>query len=211
MPDSLHWFRNSAEYRALTLQTYRLAAQTLERRVSGKARNAWAVILDADETVLDNSQYFKERSVLGQKFSRPTWHEWTQRKTAGSVPGAADFLKRVQELGGRIAIVTNRAASECPDTEVNFKANGLPFDVILCNADLGNSSKQGRFAQVAKGATPAGLPPLDVVMWMGDNVLDFPGMNQDARLRPERLKEFGERFFVLPNPTYGSWEGSPRQ
>ena len=211
MPDSLHWFRNAAEYRAATLQTYRLAAQVLDRQIAGKASGTWAVILDADETILDNSQYLKERFAVGEKFAPRTWHEWTTRKSAPSVPGAVDFLKHIQEKGGKIAIVTNRAASECADTEVNFKTNSLLYDVILCNADLSNSSKEGRFAQVANGGTPAGLPRLEVVMWVGDNIQDFPGMNQDARNDPARLSEFGERFFVLPNPTYGSWERTIRQ
>ncbi len=211
MPDSLHWFRNAAEYRAATLQTYRLAAQVLDRRVAGKASGTWAVILDADETLLDNSLYLKERFAIGEKFAPRTWREWTSRKSAPSVPGAADFLKLIQAKGGKIAIVTNRAASECADTEVNFKTNGLLYDVILCNPDLSNTSKEARFAQVANGTTPAGLPRLEVVMWVGDNIHDFPSMNQDARNDSARLGEFGERFIVLPNPTYGSWERSPRQ
>jgi len=211
MPDSLHWFRNAAEYRAAALQTYRLAATVLDRRVSGKASGAWAVILDADETILDNSLYLKEQFAIGLKFAPRTWREWTARKSAPSVPGAMDFLKHIREKGGKIAIVTNRAASECDDTEANLKTNGLIYDVILCNADLSNSSKEARFAQVANGATPAGLPRLEVVMWVGDNIQDFPGMNQDARNDPSRLSEFGERFFVLPNPTYGSWDRTPRQ
>lgn len=211
MPDSLHWFRNAAEYRAAALQTYRLAAQVLDRRVAGKANGTWAVILDADETLLDNSLYLKERFAVGEKFAPRTWREWTSRKSARSVPGAADFLKHVLEKGGRIAIVTNRAASECADTEANFKSNGLLYDVILCNPDLTNSSKEARFAQVANGGTPAGLPRLEVVMWVGDNINDFPGLSQDARSDPSRLSEFGERFFVLPNPTYGSWDRTTRQ
>jgi acid phosphatase len=211
MPDSLHWFRNAAEYRAVALQTYRLAAHVLDRRVAGKAAGSWAVILDADETLLDNSQYLKERFAIGEKFAPRTWREWTSRKSAPSVPGAAGFLKHIRELGGRIAIVTNRAAVECDDTEVNLKANGLLYDAILCNPDLGNPSKEARFAQVESGKTAAGLPPLEVVMWVGDNIHDFPGMNQEARSDLSRLGEFGERFIVLPNPTYGSWERTPRQ
>jgi 5'-nucleotidase (lipoprotein e(P4) family) len=211
MPDSLHWFRNAAEYQAIALQTYRLAAEVLDRRVEGKAAGSWAVILDADETLLDNSQYLKERLAVGEKFTSRTWREWTSRKTAPNVPGGADFLLHIHERGGRIAIVTNRASVECEDTEANLKSNGLVYDLILCNPDLTDSSKEARFAQVAHGTTPAGLPPLEVVMWVGDNIRDFPGMTQDARSDPSRLADFGERFIVLPNPTYGSWERTPRQ
>jgi acid phosphatase len=210
MPDSLHWVRNSAEYQAATRQTYRLAALTLERRAAGKPNGAWAVILDADETILDNSEYMKERFAVGSKFTAPTWDEWTRRKSAGTVPGALEFLTRIRELGGRVAIVTNRTQNECADTETNLKSNGLPYDVILCNAEPRGSSKQARFEEVAAGTTPAGLPPLEVLMWVGDNILDFPGLDQDARSQRERLNDFGERFFVLPNPSYGSWEDRPR-
>jgi 5'-nucleotidase (lipoprotein e(P4) family) len=203
--------RNSAEYRAATLQAYRSAALALDRRIAGKPSGAWAVILDADETVLDNSQYSKERFAIGERFSPATWHEWTKRRAAGTIPGAAGFLRHVQQKGGRIAIVTNRAASECADTEAVFRSSGLPFDVMLCNPNLNDSSKQARFDQVANGTTPAGLPPLEVVMWVGDNIQDFPGLSQQSREKADQLADFGDRFIVLPNPSYGSWERSPRQ
>jgi len=60
---------------------------------------------------------------------------------------------------------------------------------------------------VAGGTTPAGLPPLDVVAFVGDNIRDFPGQSQALRGQPdEAFAPFGARFFVLPNPMYGSWE-----
>ncbi|MFI5257962.1 MAG: HAD family acid phosphatase [Gemmatimonadales bacterium] len=55
------------------------------------------------------------------------------------------------------------------------------------------------------------MPPLRVLMWVGDNIQDFPALTQAAmRSAPaSAFDEFGERFVVLPNPMYGSWEGNP--
>ena len=128
-------------------------------------------------------------------------------RRASPLPGAARFLARTRQLGGRIAIVTNRLGSECPDTEAVFKAHALAYDVMLCRPDGGPSDKNPRFEAVAQGTTPAGLPPLDVVAFVGDNILDFPGMRQAARQQGETaFAEFGVRFFVVPNPMYGSWQ-----
>jgi predicted secreted acid phosphatase len=45
-----------------------------------------------------------------------------------------------------------------------------------------------------------------VVAFVGDNIQDFPGQSQAIRERAEEaFAEFGARFFVLPNPMYGSW------
>jgi predicted secreted acid phosphatase len=113
----------------------------------------------------------------------------------------------VRALGGKIAIVTNRAGTECPDTEAVFRAHALAYDVMLCKPDAGPSDKNARFEAVSRGTTPAGLPPLEVVAFFGDNVLDFPEKSQALRREPDdAFADFGARFFVLPNPMYGSWE-----
>jgi predicted secreted acid phosphatase len=113
----------------------------------------------------------------------------------------------VRALGGKIAIVTNRAVTECPDTEAVFRAHGLAYDLMLCKPDAGPGDKNPRFEAVARGTTPAELPPLEVVAFFGDNIQDFPGQGQALRTEPdEAFADFGARFFVLPNPMYGSWE-----
>jgi predicted secreted acid phosphatase len=121
------------------------------------------------------------------------------------LPGASAFLARVRAIGGRIAIVTNRTETECPDTKAVFQAHGLAYDAMLCRPDAGPSDKNPRFEAVARGT--AGLPPLDVVAFVGDNVQDFPGLGQGIRTKgDEAFAEFGGPFFILPNPMYGSWE-----
>ena len=207
LPDAIRWTRDSAEHRALFLQVYRAATAQVEREAAARAAGTWAVVLDADETVLDNSLYQVERARAGQPFDAASWTAWCARREAVPLPGASAFLSRVRALGGRIAIVTNRSATECPDTEAVFRAQGLAHDALLCKPDAGPSDKNPRFEAVERGTTPAGLPPLEVVAFVGDNILDFPEKTQAIRDRgDEAFADFGARFFVLPNPMYGSWE-----
>jgi 5'-nucleotidase (lipoprotein e(P4) family) len=206
-PEAIRWTRDSAEHRALFLQVYRAAAAHVESAAAARAPGTWAVVLDADETVIDNSSYQLERAQAGKPFDAESWRAWCARRAAVPLPGAPAFLSRVRALGGKIAIVTNRSTTECPDTEAVFNARGLAYDVMLCKPDGGPSDKNPRFEAVAHGTTPAGLPPLDVVAFLGDNVLDFPGQSQAIRKQgDEAFADFGARFFVLPNPMYGSWE-----
>ncbi len=206
MPTSLHWFRDSAERRALSLQTYAAASARLEAEATHLAAGSWAVILDADETVIDNSQYQRELWLAGKTgFDEALWTDWVSRAAAPPLSGASEFLDLVHRLGGRIAIVTNRSQSSCDATRTNFTKQDLPYDVMLCKDKDGD--KNPRFNAVAQGGTPLG--PVKVILWVGDNIRDFPGLDQGARLDPARLAEFGTRFFILPNPMYGSWEANP--
>jgi 5'-nucleotidase (lipoprotein e(P4) family) len=204
---AVRWVRDSAEHRALFLQAYRWATAHVERAAATREPGTWAVVADVDETVLDNSLYQVERERQGLGFTRESWKAWTERRAAVPLPGAAAFLARVRSLGGRIAIVTNRRAAECPDTEAVFRAHDLAYDVMLCRGDDGPGDKGPRLEAVARGATPAGLPPLEIVAVLGDNVRDFPGQSQALRAQgDEAFADFGARFIVVPNPMYGSWE-----
>jgi predicted secreted acid phosphatase len=79
---------------------------------------------------------------------------------------------------------------------------------VLCQAP-GESDKNPRFRRVQSGTAAPGVPALTVVAWFGDNILDFPGLSQASREDPAALAEFGRRYFVLPNPMYGSWTQNP--
>lgn len=204
-PDSIRWVRDAAEYRAALLQTYRQALQRVEGAAAARRPGSWAVVLDADETVISNLTYQVERARQGLSFTPDSWHAWVMREEATPLPGAAAFLTRVRELGGRIAIVTNRRAAECDATVAVFRKHTLPHDVVLCRPDEGPSDKNPRFAAVARGDAIPGQGPLEVIAFVGDNILDFPGLSQAAR-DEAALAAFGNRYFLVPNPMYGSWQ-----
>jgi 5'-nucleotidase (lipoprotein e(P4) family) len=207
LPDSIRWVRDSAEYRAATLQAYRGAGASVATLAQGRQPGSWAVVLDADETVISNLQYQIERAQAGLGYTAESWRAWVARREATPIAGAAPFLSRVRDLGGRIAIVTNRLESECADTEAVFKTHHLPYDMMLCRPDGAPSDKNPRFAAVAAGTTKAGGPSLDVVAFLGDNILDFPNLSQTAARKADTaLDAFGVRYFILPNPMYGSWQ-----
>lgn len=204
LPHEVRWVRGSAEYRALLVQTYRFAGEVLAAKAADLEPGTWAVALDADETVIDNSLYQEERARIGEAYTSESWAEWVVRREAPPLPGALGFLARVHELGGKIAIVTNRRHVHCPDTEANFRAFSIPFDVILCRKE--DERKESRWQQVEDG-TASQLPPLEIVMWLGDNIRDFPDLDQDLKSQPEvALERFGIEYFAFPNPMYGSWD-----
>jgi 5'-nucleotidase (lipoprotein e(P4) family) len=205
----VHWVRNSAEYRAACAQTYALATSRIEQLAPELQAGTWAVALDGDETIWSNAEF--QKSLLGGPYSVKAWKAWVARRAATALPGAIAFLTRVRELGGRIAIVTNRAEDECPATADNARQLELPFDLLWCKPE-DTSEKEPRWDAIEAGTTPDGLPPLRIVLWLGDNIHDFPHLEQRMRFEPEAAyRDFGTRFFLIPNPMYGSFVGNARE
>jgi 5'-nucleotidase (lipoprotein e(P4) family) len=209
LPESIRWFRVSAERRAIFLQVYRSASNHVRELAAQRAPGTWAVILDADETLLDNSSYQMRRATLGLGFTIETWNEWVREAQATALPGAAAILALVRQLGGLSAVVTNRDEVVCPDTRRNMEAIGLTADIVLCRVN-GQSDKNPRFQAVQQGTAASGIGPLEVVAWIGDNILDFPSLSQAVRDGQDSgFALFGRTYFMLPNPMYGSWERLP--
>jgi 5'-nucleotidase (lipoprotein e(P4) family) len=201
-PANLHWFRDSAEQKALYTQVYREAtssARTLSRRLPPQS---WAVIMDVDETILDDSEYEKRLALSGQKFDAGTWNGWIEERAAPLLPGAKAFVDTViDELHGQVALITNRSLAQCPATEDNLKKNLVRYTRVLCDP-VGDGNKNARFHKITEGE-PGVAAPLNVLIWVGDNIQDFPLLTQAD---PGSLAQFGVHYFVLPNPMYGSWQ-----
>jgi 5'-nucleotidase (lipoprotein e(P4) family) len=202
----LKWYRRSAERRALAAQAYAVALDKLQEKVAAGITGAWGVVLDIDETTLNNSTYQQERLDLGLGYSPASWTEWVNRKAATPLDGVAPFVHGVKQLGGKVVFVSNRlAATECGPTEANLMAAGLPYDGIFCKTDT--SDKNPRFTALANGTASPSLPALKVILFVGDNILDFPMLSQDLRKQPaSAYAKFGKDFILLPNSMYGSWE-----
>ena len=197
----LRWYQRAAERRALSLQAYAYATAKLEAKVAAGVPASWGVIVDADETIINNSAYQKSRADLGVGYSPGTWTDWVNKKAATAIDGAPAYLARVKALGGKVVIVTNRMKdTECAQTEDNLHALGFVYDQILCRPTGLPSDKNPRFDAVAASG-------MTVLEFVGDNILDFPMLTQEIRKQPDAaFAAFGDRFFLVPNPMYGSFE-----
>ena len=203
LPLEIRWVRTAAEHRATFLQTYRGATEHL-RAMADTLGADWAVIMDADETILDNSLYQRRRARQGLGYTPESWNDWVREEAAPALPGAVAFAQAVEALGGRVVVVTNREDVVCEPTRDNLRELGVPFAAVLCQQN-GVGDKEPRFEAVRLGEG-TGLPPLRVVMWVGDNIGDFPGLSQDVRGEgAAAFDRFGRSYWVLPNPMYGSW------
>jgi len=210
METQVHWMRNSAEFNALSVQAYQTAMAQIEAmHANGELPASWAVTFDADETLISNAQLEKERDELGAGYSSKAWVEWVNRRVAPANPGAVALTERIHELGGYVAVVTNRKVTECDATLENLRNEGIHPDGILCRVTT--SDKSARWAMVEAGRA-GDIPATTLVMWVGDNIHDFPDMEQDHRFDgDDAFSEFGRRFIVIPNPMYGSWTRNARQ
>ena len=212
--DAVVWTQTSAEREALCEQVFAAATAAMRARTQGSGDagaggKPWAVIADIDETMLDNSPYQAALVRDGAAFSPSSWADWCRRAQATALPGAVAFADACRERSVTVFYVTNRDAAVEADTRRNLAACGLPLqagkgvDVVLCRGEVdGASGKQGRRDRVASGH--------DVVLWLGDDLGDFlePAASvaqRQLQVREHRA-EWGSRWFVLPNPMYGSWE-----
>lgn len=207
----LLWMRTSAEYRALAYQGYNVAMNAVKMAVTDPShqRKPLAIVLDADETVVDNTKLMGESIVNGNgRFDAPWWRQAVHQGKSQAMPGAVEFLNEVHKQGVEIFYVSNRYAPVNYDATVqNFKALGFPSvdkdHVLLFEKD---SDKQPRFDMIAK--------KYYVVVYMGDNAGDFPIGTKGKTLAERNAiidahkEDFGTTFVVFPNPAYGSWVSS---
>lgn len=204
----IQWARVSAEHAAVFIETYRAAANRLVSLAAGRQQGSWGVILDADETVLDNSDYELARMPFGGSFDANAWDAWVAKGSAPALPGAVAFTTRVHELGGKVVIVSNRSDKGCPATRINLDRVAIKPDLVLCKTD--RDDKNPRFDAVQNGTAAPGFPAIAILEWVGDNIQDFPHLSQAIRDEPESaFSRFGDTFFALPNAMYGSWQSNP--
>ena len=204
----LLWMRTSAEYRALAYQGYNVAMNAVKMAVTDPShqRKPLAIVLDADETVVDNTKLMGESIANGNgRFDAPWWRQAVHQGKSQAMHGAVEFLNEVHKQGVEIFYVSNRYAPVNLDVTIqNFKELGFPSvdkdHVLLFEKD---SDKQPRFDMIAK--------KYYVVVYMGDNAGDFPIGTKGKTLAERNAiidnhkEDFGTTFVVFPNPAYGSW------
>ena len=220
---SVLYAQSSAEYEASNIQTYVNAKSALDRALNDVTWTAAieqkdnfenkppAIILDIDETVLNNVP-FQARSIMdGQSY--PTgWLEWMLEESSDAVAGVSDFLEYSQSKGVKIFYVTNRIAVAEDATRNNLKKLGLPLDtdrdvLLMKNENGWTSDKVSRRKLVAKDYR--------ILLLIGDQLGDFLPLDEttlelDARkeLADTYKHMWGSKWFMITNPMYGRWEAS---
>lgn len=204
--NALLWQQSSEEYVALCNQIYALARIRLDQGINenDSTEKPLAIIIDLDETVLDNTPFLGKLIELEEEFNKSRWMEWGAEKQAKAVPGALGFLNYVASRNVSIFYVSNRFKEQLSDTQSNLKSLGFPStnreNILLRDID---GSKVERRRRIENNYT--------VLLYIGDNLADFHNDFEDRlslNLKSNNLfkSEFGKKFIILPNPIYGAWE-----
>ena len=220
------WVQRSAEYRAAAAQTYRAATGHLDAALKQADWDALvpeergnparglkpAVILDIDETVLDNSPYQARLVRDGAEYSDPTWDAWVEERKAKALPGVVEFARAANARGITLVYISNRAVHLKQATLENLRSEGLPvaddgvflgLGTVVADCEQDGSEKDCRRQLAGR--------QYRVLMQFGDQLGDFARIHDNSPAGRQALLDryegwFGERWWMLPNPTYGSWE-----
>lgn len=182
-----------------------------------------AAIFDIDETVVDNVEF---QAQLVPPFSEAKFDAWHEANVVPAVPGAKAFVERARKAGVEIFFITNRScdappgsSDPCPQKRItldDLREAGIPFEpgnVMLSGERPGWTQEK----EVRRSAVAA---KYRVIMLFGDDLGDFLSCVRkrvyepctQAATRASRTaaiekhgKYWGEGWYVLPNPMYGSW------
>ena len=214
------FMQKAAEYRALCLQSFNWARIAVDADDKAKKKlpkierkKPRAVVVDIDETMLDNSpaQAFGAKNRLA--FDLKSWYAWGEMRKAKAIPGAVEFANYAKSKNVRIFYISNRDEVQKQATIDNLKAVGFPDisaeNVLLRQVDANNkpiSSKEPRRIDIAK--------TYRIVSLIGDNLNDL-SIAFESKTVVERFAEtdkakdlWGNKFIVIPNAMYGEWESA---
>ena len=219
------WTQRAVEYRANALTVYALARIRLDEALADRSWTAApaeqkgdfqslppAVVLDVDETLLDNSKYQVWMMRTNQSFSTKSWNQFCAAQISAAIPGAVEFTKYADSKGVKVFYVTNRGAETETDTRENMAKLGFPLggnvDTFLMQGEKPDwtGAKSTRRAVIARDYR--------ILLNIGDNLGDFDDRYRSSEA--DRVKAFeagmpywGKQWLMLPNPTYGSFDTAP--
>ena len=215
--------QSSAEYDANNLQTYTGAKLSLDLGLDDKNWTAAieqienftekppAVILDIDETVLNNIPFQARAIIKGESYPNG-WVDWMLEESSTSVAGVKDFLEYAESKGVKVFYVTNRVAIAEEATRNNLRKLGLPLDedrdvLLMKNENGWTSDKVSRRQLISEDYR--------ILLLIGDQLGDFiplqeATVNMDSRqtIATKYKDMWGKKWFMITNPIYGRWEAS---
>ena len=196
---ALNWVTKSREYKAVCLQTYANAWEKVAAAAK-KQKGPWAIVMDLDETVLDNSGYQRRLETSGEAYSQESWEKWVIEEKSGLVPGAKEFIAKVRKLpSARIIFISNRYDRNTGHSRANVKKLGLSADndIYLLRADRSDLKSKRRKEVLTGTGRMKKHGAFKVLAWFGDAAHDVP---DDPKLK------WGTHKFMMPNPVYGNWD-----
>jgi 5'-nucleotidase (lipoprotein e(P4) family) len=228
------WVKYSADYAALTHQVYAVATRDLTRFVADTTWSAMpgqtdaaelppAVILDVDETVINNVSF---QVSFERPFTDRKLEMWDRANVAEPVPGVVEFIAAAREAGVEVFFMTNRPCEQyqgetdaCPQKQTvidGIRELGIdvePEFVMLALEQPGwTGEKLGRRQLIAE--------KYRVIMVIGDDFADFVACARNSYYPPctepatrasrlADLEEYGDYWgngwYILPGPMHGSW------
>jgi len=224
--NSTLWTQTAVEYEGAVRQAYRMAEVMMQRALNDSLWTASleqaeqgsdtyrakppAVVLDVDETVLDNSPYQARLILDDAVYESESWAAWVREEQADPVPGALSFTQAAANRGVQVIYLTNRDASLEAATRANLTALGFPVDDAP-DAVLTQGEREGWASKTARRDWVA--ERYRILLLVGDNFGDFVAEADTSvsarRARGRSFREYwGSRWIVLPNPQYGSWEAA---
>lgn len=198
---AVNWHQHSIERNAIYHEIFFFAEKSIKEKVANShlKSHTWGIIVDIDETLLDNFISFQGRKSDCNQI---------EEIISFTTPGAKNFIESIHKLGGIINLVTNRPITSQKEIISKLKSNHIFFDQILFSNS--NLDKNPRFLSIIQGKPPSQLSSQRIVAWLGDNIEDFPNFHQTALQKIDknnlRYDEFGSEYFIFPNPIYGSWK-----
>ncbi len=219
------WTQRSVEYRGNALTVFALARLRLDEALADRNWTAApaeqkadyqglppAVILDIDETLLDNSRYQVWMLKNNQTFSTKSWNQFCAAQISTAIPGAVDFAKYADSKGVKVFYITNRGVETEKDTRENMARLGFPMggnvDTFLMQGEKPEwgSAKGTRRAVVTRDYR--------VLLNIGDNFGDFDdryrtGVAEREKAFDADLAYWGRQWLMIANPTYGSFDTAP--
>lgn len=224
--NTVAWTQTAVEHDLILREIYRVAQEKLAPALADRSWDALphgerdtnpknlppAVILDVDETVLDNAPYQARLIRSGGEFDEFSWSQWCKQASAKPLPGAVAFTRFAAAHGVTVIYLSNRAKDLDAVTLANLHSAGFP--VAGPNSLLGLGTYVAGCEQIGseKGCRRKRVGEhYRVLMQFGDQIGDFVDVVANTHTGRAAAVEpytdwFGERWFVLPNPAYGSWE-----
>ena len=143
---SVLYVQTSTEFAANNIQTFNNASKALDIALQDKSWTAAleqkgnfaskipAIIVDVDETVLDNSS-FQSRTILSGLSYPNGWAKWVNESEATAVEGVYEFLHYANDNNVKIFYVTNRLESFREPTIKNLNfvvAQDINITLLFC-------------------------------------------------------------------------------